>query len=207
MDRDYSLINGNDDGTFVPFTDIMLNVAMGFAMMVFMAFALIRPELTEGEVDLNAEYLITMRWPDGHPDDIDLYVQDTGGKVVWYRNVEAGMLTLERDDRGMFRDTVVVNGKRIANDLNQESVTMRGIVPGEYVVNVYHYVASGVDGVPVTVTVERLNPRLEMVFHGVTYLDHRGQEETVVRFTLDEEGNPSDINNRRKSLTQIARSP
>jgi hypothetical protein len=107
----------------------------------------------------------------------------------------------------MFRDTVVVNGKRIANDLNQESVTMRGIVPGEYVVNVYHYVASGVDGVPVTVTVERLNPRLEMVFHGVTYLDHRGQEETVVRFTLDEEGNPSDINNRRKSLTQIARSP
>jgi hypothetical protein len=76
MDRDYSLINGNDDGTFVPFTDIMLNVAMGFAMMVFMAFALIRPELTEGEVDLNAEYLITMRWPDGHPDDIDLYVQD-----------------------------------------------------------------------------------------------------------------------------------
>ena len=41
--------------------------------------------------------------------------------------------------------------ERIENPLNQENATLRGIVPGEYVVNVYHYVANGIDPVPVTV--------------------------------------------------------
>ena len=194
-----------DDGTFVPFTDILLNVAMGLSVMVFVCFALLDPEEANGNVDLNAEFLITLRWPDDHPDDIDLYIEDPGGNVIWYRNLEAGLLTLDRDDRGLFRDSMVFNGQRIVNPLNQENATLRGIVPGEYVVNVYHYVANGVDPVPVTVSVERLNPSLEVVYHGTVELDHRGQEETVVRFTLDEEGNATDLNDRFKSLTQIAR--
>lgn len=200
-----SLFDGSDDGTFVPFTDILLNVAMGFAVMVFISFALIRPELETGNVRLDADYLITMTWPDNHPDDVDFYVEDPGGNVIWYRNLEAGLMSLERDDRGLFKDTMVFNGERIANPLNQENVTLRGIVPGEYVVNVYHYVATGVDPVPVTVKVERLNPMVEVVYYGTLELDHRGQEETVVRFTLDGEGNASNLNNRQKSLTQLAR--
>jgi hypothetical protein len=82
---------------------------------------------------------------------------------------------------------------------------MRGIVAGEYVVNVYHYVANGVDPVPVTVKVERINPSVEVVFYGTVELDHRGDEQTAIRFTLDAEGNPSNLNNRFKSLTQLVR--
>jgi hypothetical protein len=195
----------SDDGTFVPFTDILLNVAMGLSVMVFISFALLEQEEAKGNVDLNAEYIVTLRWPDLHPDDVDLYIEDPGGNIVWYRNLEAGLLTLDRDDRGIFRDSMVFNGQRIENPLNQENATLRGVVPGEYVVNIYHYVANGVDPVPVTVSVERLNPSLEVVYYGTVELDHRGQEETVVRFTLDEEGNASDLNNRFKSLTQLAR--
>jgi hypothetical protein len=205
MFSEQGLFDGGDDGTFVPFTDILLNVSMGLAIMVFVAFALIRPELEQGNIDLNADFLISMSWPDGHQDDIDFYVQDPGGNIAWYRNMEAGLLSLERDDRGMFRDTMVFNGERIENKLNQESVTLRGFLPGEYVVNVYHYVATGVGTVPVTVKVERLNPQLKVVYYGTIDLDHRGQEETVIRFTLDSEGNATDLNNRFKSLTQLAR--
>ncbi len=200
-----SLFDDSDDGSFVPFTDILLNVAMGLAVMVFISFALIRPDQAEGNVDLNAQYIITMTWPDNHPDDIDLYVEDPGGNVVWYRNLEAGLLSLDRDDRGLFRDSMVFNGERIQNPLNQENATLRGIVPGEYTVNVYHYVANGVDKVPVTVRVERLNPVFEVVYYGTVELDGRGQEETVVRFTLDADGNFSNLNSRFKSLTQVAR--
>lgn len=199
------LFGGGDDGSFVPFTDILLNVLMGFAIMVFIAFSLIRPEMLTGDVEVKAEYLITTTWPDNHPDDIDTYVQDPGGNIVWYHNPEAGLLSLERDDRGNFRDVIVINGERIENPLNQETVTMRGIVAGEYVVNVHHYVANGVDPVPVTVKVERLNPQLELVYYGTVYLDHRGDEQTVIRFTLDDEGNFSDLNDRFKSLTQLVR--
>ena len=199
------LFDTGDDGSFVPFTDILLNVLMGFAIMVFIAFSLIRPEMLTGDVEIRAEYIITVSWPDNHPDDIDTYVQDPAGNIVWYRNPEAGLLALDRDDRGNYRDVIVVNGERIENPINQETVTLRGIVSGEYVVNVFHYVANGVDPVPVTVKVERLNPRLEVVYYGVVDVDHRGEEETVIRFVLDDEGNPSSLTDRFKSLTQLVR--
>lgn len=205
MFQENSLFEASDDGSFVPFTDILLNVLMGFSIMVFIAFSLIRPEMLTGDVELRAEYIITTTWPDNHPDDIDTYVQDPGGNIVWYRNPEAGLLTLDRDDRGNFRDVIVVNGERIENPINQETVTMRGLVAGEYVINLYHYVANGVDPVSVSVKVERINPAVEVVFYGTVELDHRGDEQTVIRFTLDDEGNPSNLNNRYKSLTQLVR--
>lgn len=205
MFSETSLFEASDDGTFVPFTDILLNVLMGFSVMVFIAFSLIRPEALTGDVDLRAEYIITVSWPDNHPDDIDTYVEDPGGNIVWYNNPEAGLLHLDRDDRGNYRDTIVINGDRIENPLNQEVVTLRGLVAGEYVVNVYHYVANGVDAVPVSVKVERVNPAVELVYYGTVELDHRGDEVTVLRFTLDEEGNPSELNDRFKSLAQLVR--
>jgi len=203
MFKEFSLFGGNDDGTFVPFTDILLNVLMGFAIMVFVALSLIRPELKTGRVDLKAEYLITVSWPDNNPDDIDTYVEDPAGNIVWYRHFEAGFLGLERDDRGMFKDTIIIDGKRIQNPLNQEIVTMRGIVPGEYVVNVFHYLANGVDPIPVTVSVQRLNPTVQVVFNGTVTLDHRGDEKTAIRFTLGNDGAPSRLSQRFVSLAQL----
>jgi hypothetical protein len=203
MFKEFSLFGGNDDGTFVPFTDILLNVLMGFAIMVFVALSLIRPELKTGRVDLKAEYLITVTWPDNHPDDIDTYVEDPAGNIVWFRRFEAGFLGLERDDRGMFKDSIIVDGKRIQNPLNQEIVTMRGIVPGEYVVNIFHYLANGVDPIPVTVSVQRLNPTVQVIFNGTLTLDHRGDEKTAIRFTLGNDGAPSRLSQRFVSLAQL----
>src|ERR1700730_4409725 len=177
--RELSLFGGSDDGTFVPFTDMLLNVLMGFSIMVFISLALIRPEIKTGNVTLKAEYLITVTWPDNNPDDIDTYVEDPTGAIVWYRHMEAGFLSLERDDRGNYKDILIVDGKRIQNPLNQEIVTMRSIVPGEYVVSIFHYLANGVDPIPVTVRVERLNPTVQIVYNGTLTLDHRGDEKTA----------------------------
>lgn len=205
MFQEPSLFEGSDDGTFVPFTDMLLNVLMGFTIMVFISFSLIRPDALTGNVNVQADYLITMTWPDNSPDDLDLYVEDPAGNIVWYRSLEAGFLSLERDDRGLFHDTLVVNGQRIENPLNQEIVTMRGIIPGEYIVNVNHYVANGVEPVPVNITVQRVNPKLEVVYYGTVTVDHRGDEKTAVRFTLDAEGNYSNLNDRFVSLTRRVR--
>ena len=75
--------SGNDDGTFVPFTDILFNVLLGLAFMVFTAFSLVNPTAKTGAVDLKAELIITMNWPDNDPNDMDLYVEDPVGNVVW----------------------------------------------------------------------------------------------------------------------------
>jgi hypothetical protein len=195
---------GNSD-TFDPFTDLLFNALLGFVFMFVIAYMLINPQAKSGAVDIKAEYIITTNWPDNHPDDIDTYVEDPVGDIAWYHSKEAGLVHLDRDDRGNYRDTITVNGRKIQNALNQETVTIRGIVPGEYVVNVVHYVANSTDPVPVSVKVERVNPAVEVLYYDTIYLDHKGQEETVVRFTLDSDGNPSQVNSRFKSLTRAVR--
>src|SRR6516164_8132651 len=143
--------SGSDDGTFVPFTDILFNVLLGLAFMVFTAFSLVNRTAKTGAVDLKAELIITMNWPDNNPNDMDIYVEDPAGNVVWYHSKEAGLMHLDRDDRGDYKNTITVNGKTIRNPIRQEIVTLRGIIPGEYVVNVNEFMQTAAGKVPVSV--------------------------------------------------------
>jgi len=198
-------LSDSDDGTFVPFTDILFNALLGFAVMLFIAFALIRTDAKTGIVDTKAEMIITVTWPDNNEDDIDTYVQQPGGEVVWYHAMQRGLVTLDRDDRGSYLDEITVNGETVNVPLNQESVTVRGIVAGEYIVNVYHYLNPTGAPVPVTVKVEKINPSLSVVYYDTVTLRRAGDEHTAVRFTLDAQGNVSDINTRQASLVQAVR--
>jgi hypothetical protein len=148
--------------------------------------------------------LFTIKWPDSHPDDIDLYVEDPAGNVVWYHQREAGLMHLDRDDRGLFKDVILVNDEEVTNPLNEEIVAVRGLLDGEYVVNVVHYIATTVEPVPVTVKVEKLNPSVRVLYYGEVELNGTGQEKTAVRFTLA--GNDiTDVNNRAVSLVERTR--
>jgi hypothetical protein len=203
MDDDNNIYSGfGDDGTFVPFTDIVLNVLLGFTFLVLIILALVKPEAKAGNVDVKAEVLITVSWPDGAADDVDTYVKDPLGNIVWYFAKEKDLMSLDRDDRGNFHDTIVVNGETIQNPLNQETVSIRGIIPGEYVVNVYDYSSVTPGQLPVEVRVEKLNPTVSVIYYGVSELTHTGDEATAVRFTLDKDGNVSDVNSRPESLVQ-----
>jgi hypothetical protein len=53
------------------------------------ALLAVAPEAKDGKVDGKAEFLVTMTWPDPHPDDFDMFVQDPLGNMVWYRRREA----------------------------------------------------------------------------------------------------------------------
>jgi hypothetical protein len=114
-------------------------------------------------------------------------------------------MNLDRDDRGDYKNTIVVNGKTIRNPIRQEIVKMRGLIPGEYVVNIHHYLATTPDPVPVSVTVEKINPKVEIVFYDRLFLDHTGDEKTALRFTIADDGKVTDINTRPKSLLRETR--
>jgi hypothetical protein len=98
--------------------------------------------------------------------------------------MEAGLMHLERDDRGDYKNTIVVNGATIRNPIREEVVALRGLIAGEYVVNVNHYLATTPDPVPVSVKVEKINPKVEVVYYERLILDHTGDEKTAVRFTI-----------------------
>lgn len=189
---------------FDVFTDLLFNSLVAISFLFFLAFAMINPVAETGKIDPKAELLITVRWADNNPDDVDTYVEDPIGNVVWYNKREAGLMHLDRDDRGMFKDVIVVNGQEIANPLNQESVSIRGLTNGEYVVNIVHYIATSSDPLPVQVKVEKLNPVVKVIFYGTINLNGTGDERTAVRFTLTD-GEVGNVNNRPKSLVSLTR--
>jgi hypothetical protein len=192
------------EDAFDIFSGLLFNALKGFAYMFFVAFVLISPSDKTGEVDSDVEILITVSWPDGLEDDVDVYVEDPAGNLVWYHQREAGLMHLDRDDRGLFKDVILINDREVANLLNQETVSIRGLLDGEYTVNLVHYIAASTEPVPVTVRVEKLNPMVRILYYGETVLEGSGEERTVVRFTLagDE---VSDVNNREKSLVAATR--
>ena len=187
---------------FDPFSVMLFKALQVVAFLFFIALLAIAPQANEGKVDLKAEFIITMDWPDNHPDDLDLFVQDAVGNIVWYRHRETGFMVLERDDRGGANDFILVNGKKIASPIREEIVTIRGIVPGEYTVNISHFQASTGQPVPATVKVQKLNPTTQVIFDNVISVDHTGDEKTALRFTLDQAGNVIDVNARQKSLIE-----
>ena len=107
---------------------------------------------------------------------------------------------LDRDDRGIFADKMNINGAELSNPINQETVTIRALQSGEYVVNLLHYQANYDKPLKVDVKVEKLNPEVELVYYGSHELKGVGDEQTAVRFYVDSKKNISDVNQMPKRL-------
>lgn len=182
------------------FTDLLFNALLGFVFMFVAAFSLMGDPTKSGNVENKAEILITVRWADRHPDDVDTLVEDPQGNLVWYHNRDTGLMHLDRDDRGLFQDRVMLDGVEVSNPINQETVTLRALKPGEYVVNVLHYQSNYKKPLPVSVKVEKLNPRVTLIYYGIRELTGVGDEQTAVRFTIGANGEVTGTNELKKSL-------
>lgn len=183
-----------------PFTDLLFNILLGFIMLFFIAILFLSPAESSGKIDIEAEYVITVTWPDNNPDDIDTWVEDPNGSVVWFRNRSSSVVHLDRDDRGMLNDTLTIEGKVIENPLNQEVTAIRGMHPGEYTVNVHYYESETRNPVDVSVKLAKVNPIYTVAYYGITRLNEKGEEKTAVRFTIRPDGEIGNINKLPKKL-------
>ena len=194
-----------------PFYDMLFNMLIAFVFCFIVALLAMNPTKSKaGDIPAKAEYILTLSWPDFDPNDIDTWVRNPAGEVVWFRNREAGLMYLDRDDRGESNSSIIVNGRRVVSPFRQEVVTIRGIVPGEYVVNAHYYESKEGDtsnpksGQPVDVTlsVVKVNPRAEVVFNGQHRLAKRGDEATLVRFSVSADGSVGNINTLPAKLVE-----
>lgn len=183
-----------------PFTDLLFNALLGFTFLFLIAIMFMNPEAKSGIIDPKAEYILTITWEDMSPDDVDVWVEDPEGQIVWFRTPEAGLLHLDRDDRGLVNDTITINGEAVQNPLNQEVVTLRGVVKGEYVVNLHYYASETDKPVDVNVRLAKVNPKLEVVYYGTVKLEKKGDEKTAVRFRIGRNGEVFGINFLPKAL-------
>src|SRR5947199_3496491 len=152
---------------FDPFSVMLFKALQVVAFLFFIALLAMNPEAKEGKIESKAEFIITMGWPEDHPDDIDLYAEDPLGNIVWYHQREGGFMVLDRDDRGSANNTITVDGRKVSSPVRQETISIRGIVPGEYTVNVHYFLATKGGPVPTVVKVEKINPTVDVVSYDI----------------------------------------
>ncbi len=74
--------------------------------------------------------------------------------------------------------------------------------------NALHYQANYPAPLPVSVKVEKLNPRLTLVFYDTLQLNGAGDERTAVRFSLDVDGSVVGVSRvQKRLLTTGAKTP
>jgi hypothetical protein len=186
--------------TNLSFLDLLFNTLLCFAALFALSFVLINPSKKQNNVKMKAEFMITVTWPSDLDDDVDMYVEDPQGNLVAFMRREEGLMHLDRDDLGHRNDTVVTEWGPIEFKDNREIVTVRGTVPGEYVVNVHMYMKrSEAEEVSVTIQLDKINPYSTVMIKEVV-LRLSGDEKTAFRFTVDKEGEVTDISNLEKSL-------
>lgn len=184
-----------------PFTDLLFNTLLGFSLLFFISILFMNPIAKLGNINYKAEYIITVTWPEDQNDDIDVWVSDPNQNLLSYRQRDVGWLQLDRDDQGDINDTIEINGEKVTYPINQEVVTIRGIVSGEYIVNLQYYKSATQTPVTATVKIEKVNPSLKVVYIDQVTLDQEDDEKTVLRFNLDAKGEILNINHLPKKFT------
>ena len=177
-------------GGYLAFVDFLFILLLAFISMFILALLLINPIPKKSDVVRKAEYIITLEWDDKSLDDVDIWVQDPVNNILSFRNKVAGLMHLDKDDLGQVNDVIYLpDGTRQIIELNREVVTFRGWVKGEYVVNAHLYSKRKKSEVntPIKITMLRLNP-YKLLWEETRSLTYQGQETTVRRFTLNQEG-------------------
>jgi len=176
------------------FVDLLFNILLGFVFLFIVAFMLINPVAKRADVELPALYMITMTWPDDNITDVDLWVEDPANNTVFFMYREQGLMNLDRDDLGTVNDVIEINGEKIEVKLNREVVTIRGIVPGRYLVSAHLYSLrdSATEEFPVTVEVVKLNP-YQVVYKQTKTVSQQGQILDFYQFTIYEDGSFGEI--------------
>ncbi len=154
--------------------------------------------VTEGQL------AVTDSWRAGSNNDVDLYVRDPNGRVIYFANQSAGLVHLEQDDLGTdVSGTVLLpDGRQVVTKYNGERAIIRGVVPGEYTVNVHMYQRSDKfpRETPVQVQLWFLRGQDTPLLSQRIVLGGTGSEETAFRFTLDTQGHMTSHNRLQVSL-------
>lgn len=185
------------------FIDFSFILSLSFVVLFVMALMLINP-IKKGDVTPFAQFLINITWSDDSPDDIDIWVKDPLGNVIYFRDKDLGLVSLDRDDRGLWNDTIYINGERIQVTKNAETVTIRGFIPGEWTVNLHYYKRNRIQPGPVPVRVEmiKLNP-WKLIFEKDVKLEKEREEVTVYSFTMSEKGDITYFNTEYVNLVNL----
>jgi hypothetical protein len=199
-------IDDADDGstdTLTVYRDVITLALNGFIAAAILLLPHLNARVEAKQSDSPpGDVIVEATWPPAMDVDVDLWVEAPGDRPVGYSNKGGKIFNLLRDDLGRFADIT---------DINYEVAYSRGIVAGEYAVNIHLYRnGDGTYPVPVTVVASvksadgQTTKRIALTKLELTRL---GEEITAFRFSLDDGGRPQNgsLHNVHKPLRSASR--
>lgn len=183
--------------TSIAYIDL-LTVLMAFFVLTTGLLMVVNQQQAKGHVEEKAEYMVVLEWDDKSLSDVDLWIRNPAGDIMSFQTKDSGLMTLDRDDLGASGNRILVDGKIIEDPTRREIGSIRGIIPGQFVVNVmlYNYRNNAEQAapteVPVKVQIIRINPYREIINRGLT-LTTKGEEQTVASFVVSGDGSVSEV--------------
>ncbi|MBC6439949.1 MAG: hypothetical protein GDA49_05965 [Rhodospirillales bacterium] len=193
----------DDDAAATVFRDVILLALLGFVALVILLLPHVNPPETEtDDLMTPGNVIVEIRWPEDIDADVDLWVKAPGDGAVGWSQRGGGIFDLLRDDLGSRNDLT---------SSNHEMAYSRGVPEGEYIVNIHMYRNdTGIWPVPVHVVVSTkvdIDRKAREILIRKVELVRIDQEETVVRFDLNEAGGllPHTVNSLFRSLFDTQR--
>jgi len=119
------------DEPFDPFSIMLFKALQAVAFLFFLALLAISPEDKDGKIASKAEFIITMDWPDKHPDDLDLFVQDPIGNIAGIAIARPASWCSIATTTAAPMTSSSSTAKKISSPIREEIVTIRGIVEAQ----------------------------------------------------------------------------
>lgn len=170
--------------------DYLSTVVFVILVVVFLIAAK-KPETPKETARTAGNISVAVFWQDDIDADVDTWLRSPDGDTVSFHHKSGTIWSLLRDDLGRVSDIT---------PRNFENAYSRGLLPGEYTVNVnlYRNPAGGSIEVQAELRIQRdLNSGSSVTFPMRATLDRTGDETTLFRFSIDNDGNlvPGSVNN------------
>ena len=190
---------------FVAYSDQLMLLFGTFMLLLTLALIAMHPATPPKQEGIKpkAEYLITLTWDDNRDVDLDLWLQDPNGKIVFYGVREAVNISLDRDSRGFDTNRTRREDGSIVYSANREVIAIRAIIPGDYLVAVsyydgkyvseenrnFHFQGSELEAaIDALVQVDKVNPVVTQVVGERVLLTRIKEAKNVVAFHVDIDG-------------------
>lgn len=192
-----------DDHVSTIFRDVITLALAGFVAIVILILPWVNPpgKKSTAEVRPPGDLIFESRWPDGINTDVDQWIAAPGDQPVGYSNKGTPICNLLRDDLGTLYDPL---------EINYEITVCRGVtIQKEYIMNLHLFrnIANvyPID-VKVAISIRKQSGEVVELLRSTVPLRRTGQEITVARFQLTNEGGfvPGSLNSVFRGLRSSA---
>lgn len=176
------------------YIDLLLNLLITIVFLFSMTNIVKITKEQEG-LKKDAQMMIQVEWDKSLDCDVDIWVKDPANNIVSYNQPSVGVMHIERDDRGVSRDTAKIGDVAIASfDKNQEIWALRGKQDGEFLFNVHLYACyekgkdlkiKSLKDVPLTVDFYKLNPSISKIKSEKITLNYIWEEKHLFAFKIN----------------------